>query len=226
MIASMLKVPEPAASPAAHWTLAGRLAAAATLVLGAGFGLAAKSIDPNTDSALEGLTWVADHPGLADLAGVFGLLYVTFLLGTTLVFVLLARRGSPRLAYAGGILLGCASIGLAAVIGRETLLATLAQDGRFDLAALADVVDGVPSAPTIVMLVIFIPFAFFGLLTVAAALWRSAAVPRAAVLMIPAFIITDFFLAEQGIIPLWAGHVPFFIFACWIASAVLLTKRV
>lgn len=43
-IASIFKVPEPAASPAARWTRAGRVAAAGTLVLGAGFELAANSI--------------------------------------------------------------------------------------------------------------------------------------------------------------------------------------
>jgi hypothetical protein len=34
LVSSMLKVPKPAASPAASWTSAGRIAAAATLVLG------------------------------------------------------------------------------------------------------------------------------------------------------------------------------------------------
>ena len=35
LVSSMLKVPKPAASPAASWTSAGRIAAAVTLVLGA-----------------------------------------------------------------------------------------------------------------------------------------------------------------------------------------------
>ena len=35
LVSSMLKVPKPAATPAASWTSAGRIAAAVTLVLGA-----------------------------------------------------------------------------------------------------------------------------------------------------------------------------------------------
>ena len=35
LVSSMLKVPKPATSPAASWTSAGRIAAAATLILGA-----------------------------------------------------------------------------------------------------------------------------------------------------------------------------------------------
>lgn len=42
--ASILKVPEPTASPAARWTLIARVAAAGTLVLAAGLQLAANSI--------------------------------------------------------------------------------------------------------------------------------------------------------------------------------------
>jgi hypothetical protein len=63
---------------------------------------------------------------------------------------------------------------------------------------------------------LFIPGAFFGLVTIAIALWRSRAVPRGAVLLIPLFIITDFFL-QQGLI----GHAIALIGAVWIASAVL-----
>jgi hypothetical protein len=95
------------------------------------------------------------------------------------------------------------------------------------LAALADVVDAQSSTPAIVMLLIFIPFAFFGLLTSAVALWRSGAVPRAAVLLIVAFLVVDFFLGSEGfgIAPDWVSRVIDFVGACWIASAVLLAKQ-
>ena len=52
----------------------------------------------------------------------------------------------------------------------------------------------------------------------AVALWRSRAVPRGAVLLIPVFMITDIFL-QQGV----AGHAIALVGAAWIASAVLLT---
>jgi hypothetical protein len=230
LVSSMLRVPKPAASPAANWTSAGRITAAATLVLGAAFPLASHLmtalIGPRTDRTIDYIHWIADHPDLASLIKVFELLQLPFLFGTALVYVLLSRHRSPRLAYAGGILLGCGFVGLSAVEGYETLAYALAQDGRLDVQALADVVDAMSSTPAIVMLLIFIPFALFGLLTVTVALWRSGAVPRAAVLLIPAFMVVDFFLYEGfGIAPAWASHVISFVGACWIGSAVLLAGR-
>jgi hypothetical protein len=118
-------------------------------------------------------------------------------------------------------------VGLSAVHGYETLAYALAQDGRFDLTALADVVGAQSSTPAIVMLLIFLPFAFFGLLTSAVALWRSGAVPRAAVLLIVAFLVVDVFLGPEGfgIAPDWVSRVISFVGACWIASAVLLAGQ-
>ena len=228
LVSSMLKVPNLAASPAATWTSAGRIAAAATLVLGAAFPLASHLMVPVTvRSIYDWLHWVADHPDLANLSKVFELLQMPFLFGTVLVYVLLSRQRSPRLAYAGGILLGCGFVGLSAVHGYETLAYALVQDGRFDSTALADVVGAQSSTPAIVMLLIFILFAFFGLLTSAVALWRSGAVPRAAVVLIVAFLVTDVFLGSNGvgIVPDWVCRVFAFVGACWIASAVLLAGR-
>src|SRR5215213_2927474 len=123
LVSSMLKVPEPAASPAARWPSAGRIAAAVTLILAAAFPLASHLMPPPiADRSTYGwLHWVADRPDLANLAKVFELLALPFLFGTALVYVLLARQRSPRLAYTGGILLGCGFAGLSAVEGYETL---------------------------------------------------------------------------------------------------------
>jgi hypothetical protein len=157
---------------------------------------------------------------------VFELLALPFLFVSALVYVLLSRQRSPHLVYAGGILLGCGLVGLSAVEGYETLTYPLAQDRRFELTALADVVDEQSSVPAIVMLLLLILGVFFGLFTLAVALWRSGAVPRAAVLMILAFLVVDFVLYEGfGIAPAWASHVFDFVGACWIASAVLLVGR-
>jgi hypothetical protein len=232
LVSSMLKVPNLAASPAANWTSAGRIAVATTLVLGAAFPLASHLIVdlwlPPSARIIDWIHWVADHPDLANLAKVFELLQMPFLFGTVLVYVLLSRERSPRIAYAGGILLGCGFVGLSAVEGYETLAYALAQDGRFDLTALSDVVGAQSSTPAIVMLLIFLPFAFFGLLTSAVALWRSGAVPRAAVLLISvAFLVVDVFLGSNGfgIAPDWVGRVIAFVGACWIASTVLLAGQ-
>jgi hypothetical protein len=228
-VRSMLKVPNPAASPATSWTSAGSIAAATTLVLGAGFPLAshlmAQLMGP-TERTIDWLRWIADYPQLANLTKAFELLALPFLFGTVFVYVLLSRGRSPRLAYAGGILLGCGMVGLSAVEGYETLAYALAQDGRVELAALAEVVAAQSSPPAILMLLLLILGASFGMLTSAVALWRSGAVPRAAVLMILAFLVVDFFLYEGfGIAPAWASHVFNFVGACWIASAVLAAQR-
>jgi hypothetical protein len=226
LVSSMLKVPKPVGSPAASWPSAGRIAAATTLVLGAAFPLASHLMTPPADRTIDWLHWVADHPDLANLTKVFELLQMPFLFGTALVYVLLSRERSPRIAFAGGILLGCGLVGLSAVEGYETLSYALAQDGRFELTALADVVEAQSSAPAIVMLLLLILGMFFGFLTSAVALWRSRAVPRAAVLLIPAFLVVDLFLYEGfGLAPAWASHVISFVGACWIASAVLLAGQ-
>src|SRR5215208_435109 len=209
LVSSMLKVPNLAASPAANWTSAGRIAAATTLVLGAAFPLAAHlMVPPSVGGIIDWVHWIADHPDLANLSKVFELLQMPFLFGTVLVYVLLSRERSPRLAYAGGILFGCGMVGLSEVHG-------------------SDVVGAQSSTPAIVMLLIFLPFAFFGLLTSAVALWRSGAVPRAAVLLIVAFLVVDVFLGPEGfgITPDWVSRVISFVGACWIASAVLLAGR-
>ena len=198
----------------------GRWAAAATLVVAAGFQLAAFIAEPRNDETIDRFEWVAANPDRADLAKLFDLLAMPFLFGVVLVYVLLTRGRSPRLAYVGGILLGCGMVGLTAVQGYETFAFTVVQDGGFDLADLADAFDSLSPAAA-AMLILFLPGALFGLLTMTVALWRSRAVARGAVVLIPVFIVVDIFL-QQGL----AAHAIALVAACWIASAVLLAGRV
>lgn len=124
MIGSLLRVPEPSASPAARFSRAGRIGAAAALVLGAGLQLAAFSIERANEATIDRLRWIAEHPGQANLAKLCDLLAMPFLLGSALVYVLLSRQRSRRLAYAAGILLGTGLAGLTAVQGSETTQST------------------------------------------------------------------------------------------------------
>jgi hypothetical protein len=219
MAAAIVRAPDLAASPATRFTPIGRLAAAGTLVLGAAFQLAAFITEPKHDETVDRLQWIADNPERADLAKLFDVLAMPFLFGTMLVYVLLSRERSRRLAYTGGILLGCAFVGLSMIQGYEAFAFTVAQDGRFDLEALADVFEETSPA-LIAIFLLFIPGALFGLLTMTVALWRSQAVPLGAVALIPAFIVVDLFLG-RGL----EGHVISLVAACWIASAVLLAGR-
>jgi hypothetical protein len=54
----------------------------------------------------------------------------------------------------------------------------------------------------------------------AVALWRSGAIPRAAVLLIPVFVLVDFVL-QQGL----AGHAIQFVAVTWIAWVVLRARE-
>lgn len=143
-----------------------------------------------------------------------------FLIGGAIVYVLLARQRAPRLAWTGGILLGLGLCGLMAVQGFETLQFALVRDGRFDLEALADVVDNVSTAPAIAMGVMFIGGAALGVLVTSAALWRSRAVPRGAALLLVVFFIVDAPLSQPLI-----GHVIALVGALWIASTILRARE-
>jgi len=219
---SLFRTPDVAESPASQWPRSGRVAAASTLVLGgvlnAGMWLALGS---NLDSheTIDYLRWIAAHPDRANLAAALGLLAMPFLFGTALVYVLLSRKRSPRLAYSGGILLGCGFFGLSVILGSEIPVARLAQNGGIDLTALSSVSDHTlisSAAPSIVLALLFFPGAVFGLLTMAVALWRSCAVPRGAVVLIAAFVVLDFGL--QLAVP---AHLILAAAAFWMASAVL-----
>lgn len=94
-VASWLRAPEPTASPAARWTTGAALAAAAaTLVIADVFQLASHIVEPTKTEAIDRLEWIAANPDQATAAKSFDLLALPFLLGTTLVYVLLSRERS------------------------------------------------------------------------------------------------------------------------------------
>jgi hypothetical protein len=111
-------------------------------------------------------------------------------------------------------------MGLRAVQGLEALEVEAAQDRRFNLAALADVVDNPASPASIAIAIMFLGGATFGILVTTISLWRSRAVPRGAVLLLPIFFILDAPLSEPLI-----GHVIALVGAAWIATSILSTRR-
>jgi hypothetical protein len=209
-------VADRAASPAARFGRLGRLAAAGTLVVGATFQVAAFALIPDQDKTIDRLNWIVDHPTQAQISKTFDLLAVPFLLGGAIVYVLLARERAPRLAWTGGILLGFGMCGLMAIQGLETLEFALVRDGRFDLEALADLVDNVSTAPAIAIGIMFLGGAALGILVTSAALWRSGAVPRGAAVLLVVFFIVDAPLSQPLI-----GHLIALVAALWIASSIL-----
>ena len=216
---SSLTAVDRTASPAARFTSLGRWAAAGTLVVGATFQVLAFALMPDYDETLERLQWIADHPGQAEASKLFDLLAVPFLLAGVIVYVLLARERAPRLAWTGGILLWFGMCGLMATQGFEALQIALADDGRFNLEALADVVDNLSSAPLIAMGIMFIAGAALGILVISIALWRSKAVPRGIPILIVLFFVVDAPLSQPPI-----GHLTALVAAVWLASSILLAR--
>jgi hypothetical protein len=222
----MVSVPAPALRPPTSWSTGTRLAAVATIVLADALQLASHLIEPTNNDELDRLEWIAANEGQANVAKSLDLLVLPLLFGTVFVYVALARDRSRRLAYVGGLLLGCGFVGLSAVEGFETLEFMLVEDGRFDLRPLADVVENTSSGPGIVMILLFIVPAFFGLLILLVALWRSGAVPRAAVLLLASAFIVDLVLNESlGAVPHWIPHAISLVAVCWIGFFILRAGR-
>src|SRR5205807_783475 len=84
-----------------------------------------------------------------------------------------------------------------------------------DKTVLADIVDIISTPPFIARALMFLCGALLWLLITDASLGRSRAVPRGAVVLILAIMVTDIFLSR----PL-AGHGIALVAAAWIATAV------
>ena len=215
-----------AASPASSWTLAGRVAAATTLILGAALPLTSHLSQPTLPDTDDALAWAAANPGLASLTKVLDVSALPFLFGSALVYVLLSRQSSPRLAYSGGILLGCGLVGLSAVEGYETLLVDLTGDNRTSRVVLAEAA-GQTSPAAVLMLLLLIVGSLLGTLILAVALWRSAAIPRVAAAMVAIPLVVDVVFTEGlGVGPHWISHAMALVTSCWIGWVVLSAGRV
>jgi hypothetical protein len=167
------------------------------------------------DNAARVAAWV-EHPTQVGLSMASGVLAVPFLIGGIAVLVSLTRAYSPRLALAAGALMALAMSGLAAIHGYELAAFGLAQSGDLAAATAALNADNL-GAPGMVMLIMFLGGAAFGVLTLAAAMWRSPLVPRIAVGFVLAFALMDFILG-WGV----AGHLANLIGFAIVAVAVVI----
>jgi len=79
-------------------------------------------------------------------------------------------------------------VGLSMVHGFEGLAFGLAHEDPFDPATFGATIDDLSTPSMIGMFLMFLPSAFFGVLLSSAALWRSRAVPRGAVILILLFL--------------------------------------
>jgi hypothetical protein len=222
---SLFSARESAAGPSAQWSPAGRAAAVTTLVVADALQLASHLGQPTLRSSRAALDWAATNSAAASLTKIFDILAVPFLLGTALVYVLLSRQRSPRLAYTGGAVLGCGLVGLAAIEGVESLAIVLAQDERTDMGGLAEAVDQA-AGPAAVILLLLIVGGLVGTLSLSAALWRSGAVPRALAALVALPLLVDVFVNEAlGIGPHWVPHAISALVTLWLAWVILTTKQ-
>ena len=208
--------PSPQGHPAADLAPVARRAAAATLVLGSGCQAIAFLLIPYHDDSTLWLTWIADNEGRGQLSKLFDALAMPFLVCSAAVYIMLGRRRSPRLAWIGGISLACGLVGMSMLQGWEILAYNLVSDDAATPAVVATAVDDITSSPAgIAALVLFMVLGFGGLLLTLLSLWKSEAVPRAAVLLLLVGFIVDAFLAPVE------GHVIMFLAASWIAFTII-----
>jgi hypothetical protein len=215
-LSAAFAVPDHAASPATGFTRFGRIGAAATLVIGATCQVLAFALAPNYSDTVDRLQWIADNPTRAELSKLFDVLAMPFLVGGVVVYFLLSRTRTPRLAWFAALVLGCGLVGLSMSQGYETLEFRLTTDSLIDLKTLAHTVDNLSTAPEIAMGILFLPGILIGILATMAALWRSRAVPRGAVVLMLVFVVLDVPLQR----PLTA-HVIALVAAAWIAWSIV-----
>lgn len=200
--------------PAARLSPVARAAAVTTLLLGSGFQAASFLLFSVTDSRA-GFARIAADPGPAQLAKLFDVLAMPFLVGGVAVYVLLGRRRSPRLAWIGGWLMAVGLIELTALQGWELLAYSLGEHRVLPPATLASAVDGLSSPAATAVVLTFLVGVVIGLPLTAVSLWRSRAVPRLAPVLLVTFLVID--LAGRGV----AAHLVAFTAAVLIAGAVL-----
>lgn len=207
--------------PAARLTGLVRVAAATTLLLGAGFQAAAFLVIGHQGDTAAWLAWVADHPGRAATSKLFDVLAMPFLIGSVVVYVLLGRERSPRLAWIGGALFGAGMVGLTFLQGWEVLAYSLVDQDVVVTGKLAEAIDGLSSPSAIAVYALFFGGVLVGFIMTAVALWRSRAVPRGAIGLLMLFLIVDAFLMRPV-----EGHVIGFLGAAWIAVTVVRARPI
>lgn len=207
--------------PASSLSMPARVAAAATLVLGFGLHLASVVIlgVPHGSDPTAWLTWVAENPGSAQVSKALDVLFVPFMVGGVVVYVLLGRLRSPRLAWVGGVLFAGGLVALATHEGYEAFAHTLVIDGSLDPEATVAVM--LESSPAdAVAQILFLSGLVIGLPLTVLSLWRSQAVPRGAALLLLLFLVVD--LAGRRV----ESHLLGLAGAAWIAVVVLRAPRV
>jgi hypothetical protein len=214
--------PTPSAHPAAGVSMPARVAAATTLVFGFALHLASTLILalPHNSNPVRWMTWVAEKPELADTSKTLDVLFVPFMVGSVVVYVMLGRLRSPHLSWVGGVLFAGGLTGLATIEGWEAFAYTLAVNQVLDPKTLGAAVGSSLSPAIAAAQLLFLIGVGVGLPLTVVALWRSRAVPRTAALLLLCFLVVDLMGYRM------ASHLIGLTGAAWIAITVLRAPRI
>lgn len=194
------------------WTPLGRVAAAGTLAATGVLWTAASLLNKGTTASAYSL--------LTEVGITLDLLAVPFLFWTAMVWLLLSRRTSPRLAWTGAILLTCAVAGQGVISGVEVISYVVGTSGRIDISAYSEVIDSGSGLPMAAFTVMFMGGALGGILAMMIALWRSRTLPRAACALMVGFQILDFVGPDLPYTPIAL------VVFCWMALSIARSRPV
>ena len=168
-------------TPNAQLSGGGKVAAELTLLLGAVLPFIASLVLKSFDTTEETLQWARDNSTRAEIGTVLGLLAVPFLLGGVVVYWLLTRDATPRLAWIAAGSLTVGYVGLAATHGSQAIAFALASESDLDLSTVTKAIEA-NTVPKVAEALMTFGGWLFGVLAGAAAFVRSPAAPSAAAL--------------------------------------------
>lgn len=206
-------------TPQHRWSPGLRVAAAAVVIAGPALQVTEEMLEPRNGDDADRFAWVAANLATFTASKIVGFLAVPVLIGTLLVFALLAWRRAPRLSLAGAALGVLGMSGLAAIQGTEyAVLGGSAASGgdAAQVEALFTALDDSGFATAVFLSML--GGALFGLLLLMVALWMSRAVPRWAPAVIAVFLVVDFL----GLVPM--AHTILLIGAAGVAYGVIAAK--
>lgn len=181
------KAKVPPISPVTGWTSTGRIGAAVTMFASGLLWFVADVIGFGQDH----MAYLASHRVLGGIAVTADILAVPFLFGSVAVWLLMARRASPKLAWIGAILLVFGLTGQAMIEGVEMIGYTVAQGDKNSQAVFEGATNQPAGLPGIVFMAMFFVGASLGIVISMLAVWRSRAVPRAAAALPVAFQVVQ-----------------------------------
>ena len=167
-------------------------------------------------SGVDFMQWVAANPTLAGLTLVSDFVGTALLMFALPVWLLLARQGSPRLAWAGAIAGVFGMTAQAMIHGVEVASYIVSTDGRIDKATFDSVLNGSGGGiPFAVFMVMFLGGAFVGTALTMVALWRARTLPRGALVLWLAFLVANLVPVRLPTTILGAAAL------CWMAVAIV-----